>query len=113
MYSSLSPRERELRALMASSVGVVRDGEDLAHALATIVTIEREATTPALRNLATTALMITAAAYDRRESRGGHYRSDYPLPDPSKAKRSMLTLTQARHVAEQAVNGGPRMIAAE
>ncbi len=111
--SPATPRERELRALMASSVGVVRDGEDLAHALAAILTIEREATTPALRNLATTALMITAAAYDRRESRGGHYRSDYPSPDPSKARRSTLTLTHARRIAEQAVNGGPRMIAAE
>jgi len=109
---SVSPRERELRALMAANVGVVRDGEDLARALDVIAEIEDEATTPALRNLATVALMITAAAYDRRESRGGHFRSDYPSPDPAKAERSMLTLADARRIADAAIRGA-HMIAAE
>ena len=109
---SVSPRERELRALMASNVGVVRDGEDLAQALAVISDIEEDATTLSQRNLATVALMITAAAYDRRESRGGHFRSDYPSPDPAKAKRSMLTLADARRIADAAVSGA-HMIAAE
>lgn len=111
--SPVSPREHELRALMAANVGVLRNGADLAHAIATLSDIERDAATPALRNLATAALMIATAAYDRRESRGGHYRSDYPTPDPAQAKRSMLTLADARRIAEIAASGRTHMIAAE
>ena len=49
---------------------------------------------PSLANMTATATLIAAAALMRRESRGGHYRSDFPdtLPD---AQRSYLTLDQA------------------
>jgi L-aspartate oxidase len=95
-------RERELRTLMAADVGVLRTGAGLASALTTIAHIERAATTSSLRNMATAALLIAAAAYDRRESRGAHARRDYPLPDPAQARRSMLTLAQARSIADTA-----------
>jgi len=35
----------------------------------------------------------------RRESRGGHYRSDYPQTDPAQAQRTYLTLDDARRIA--------------
>ena len=38
-----------------------------------------------LRNLVTTGRMIASAALARRESRGSHYRSDYPAADDSLA----------------------------
>ena len=108
-----SPRERELRALMTSHVGVVRDGEQLADALGVIAEIERTADTASLRNFAVAALMIAAAAYARRESRGGHFRSDYPASDPAQATRSTLTLARAREIARIATSGRGGMIAAE
>jgi L-aspartate oxidase len=95
-------RETELRELMAARVGVMRDGKGLARALATITRIEREAPSPALKNMATAALMVAAAAYDRRESRGAHFRHDYPTPDEAQAHRTMLTLERARRIAEDA-----------
>ena len=41
---------------------------------------------------------VTAAALTRRESRGGHYRSDYPDTDPA-GTRSFMTLSDAEGVA--------------
>ena len=35
-----------------------------------------------LRNLLTVAEAIARAALERRESRGGHFREDYPTKDP-------------------------------
>jgi L-aspartate oxidase len=54
---------------------------------------------PQLRNMATAALLITAAALRREESRGGHFRSDHPSTDSAQAKRTFLTLADARAIA--------------
>jgi L-aspartate oxidase len=43
------------------------------------------------RNLLGVARLVTAAALARRESRGGHYRSDFPRPDPEWQRRQFLT----------------------
>ena len=40
----------------------------------------------ALRNMATAALLVAAAAWRRRESRGAHYRSDHPADVPTLAQ---------------------------
>jgi L-aspartate oxidase len=87
----------ELRATMSADVGVIRDGDGLARALAKIARLECTATTPALRNMATAALLIAAAAFRRRESRGAHCRSDYP--QAAQACRGFLTLSDARATA--------------
>ncbi len=92
----------KLRALMSKHVGVIRNGPGLSQALATIADMEFQASTPALQNIATAALMITAAAFARRESRGAHFRLDFPASEPSQAQRSMLTLSQARKIADEA-----------
>jgi L-aspartate oxidase len=95
-------REQALRSLMSANVGVMRDGAGLRHALATIARLERESTaSPALRNMATAALMVAAAALRREESRGGHYRADFPNADPV-ARRTFLTLVDARKIAASA-----------
>ena len=94
-------RDDELRKIMSRCVGVIRDAEGLAHALAEIARIERNASSPVLRNMAITALLVAAAAWKRRESRGGHYRSDYPQPH-AVARRTFMTLDDAREIAERA-----------
>src|ERR1700759_3218874 len=70
--------ERNLRAMMTSHVGVIRDGESLEDAVRAFAAIERDTGNIALRNMATTALLVAASAWSRRESRGAHHRSDYP-----------------------------------
>jgi L-aspartate oxidase len=62
--------------------------------------MEREcAHVPQLRNMAAAAMLVTAAALRRTESRGGHFRSDFPKGDPAQAKRTFLTLAEARGIA--------------
>ena len=94
-------RERALRQLMSAKVGVIRARMGLQHALAEIARIERESRhLPQTRNMATAALMVTAAALRREESRGGHFRSDFPETDAKQARRTFITLDEARRIAD-------------
>ena len=90
---------QSLRAMMTSHVGVIRDREHLAEAVRSFAAIERDAGNIALRNMATTALLVAASAWARRESRGAHYRSDYPAEEPQLAHRTMTTLAAAKDIA--------------
>jgi L-aspartate oxidase len=85
--------------MMASHVGVIRDADRLAEAVRTFAAIERNAGNIALRNMAATALLVAASAWSRRESRGAHYRCDYPAGKPAQARRTMTTLVAARDIA--------------
>ncbi|HYC75788.1 MAG TPA: L-aspartate oxidase, partial [Brevundimonas sp.] len=64
-----------LRRTMSAGAGVVRDAAGLTRALAVLDDLEAEAA-GALPLVA--ARLIVDAALARRESRGGHYRSDFP-----------------------------------
>jgi L-aspartate oxidase len=105
--ASLTPRncpmpalaEANFRAMMTSHVGVIRDGEGLAEAVRSFAAIERDTGNIALRNMATTALLVATSAWMRRESRGAHCRLDYPTDKSALAHRTMTTLVAARNVA--------------
>jgi L-aspartate oxidase len=91
--------EASLRDMMTSHVGVIRDSERLAEAVRSFAAIERDTGNIALRNMATTALLVAASAWTRRESRGAHYRSDYPGERSALAHRTITTLAAARDIA--------------
>jgi len=93
--------ERNLRAMMTSHVGVIRDGESLEDAVRAFAAIEHDTGNIALRNMATTALLVAVSAWSRRESRGAHCRSDYPNEVATSAHRTMTTLAEAREIAEK------------
>lgn len=69
-----------VRMIMWQYVGIVRSAAGLRSALATLAGIEKRLPPGATEeaNLIQTASLITRAALARRESRGGHYRSDFP-----------------------------------
>jgi L-aspartate oxidase len=84
---------QRLRDIMMRYVGVVRTAKGLRTALETLKVIELECHgDTVLANMILTARLITAAALQRKESRGGHYRSDFPESDPALAHRTYITV---------------------
>ncbi|MBI1407202.1 MAG: L-aspartate oxidase [Caulobacter sp.] len=78
----------ELRLAMSEGAGVVRTGQSLSRLLSTIERLKaRHGAGPIL----TTAALVATCALERRESRGGHFRTDYP--DLATAHRTFVTLS--------------------
>jgi len=90
----------EVRSLMDQAVGVVRDADGLARAIAGL---DRLRAAGGAGHAATAGLLIACAAWQRRESRGGHFRSDYPAAGTG-AVRSRMTLAQAESVAHSCID---------
>ena len=92
----------ELREMMSRRVGIERDENGLRLACRRFMEWRRNSRPGGrLSNMATSALLIAAAALERRESRGCHFRTDASsatLPP----RRSHITLEQAEHIAEAA-----------
>ena len=89
----------KLRAAMTADVGVVRDRAGLKRALLLARDLLATATTARLKAMATTAMLVAAGALLREESRGAHYRSDFPAAAPE-ARRTYLTFAAARALAD-------------
>lgn len=84
---------QSLRNIMTTYVGVQRSSRGLKKALAELKALEASnANDRVLSNMLLAARLITAAALLRKESRGGHYRVDYPQTDPALARRTFITL---------------------
>ena len=100
----LSPAAlQRLRQTMTAHVGVRRTATGLRHALRAIAQIEAEtAGDEVFANMTATATLIAAAALLRQESRGGHFRDDFPDADPALAHRTRITLTEAMAVRDGA-----------
>jgi L-aspartate oxidase len=93
------PPPRVLREAMTRYAGLERDSAGLKTLLATIGQIERVgAGEPALLNMTATAKLVAVGAHKRHESRGGHYRVDYPRTNEL-AERTFLTLEDAEAFA--------------
>ena len=98
----------ELRETMSADVGVVRHRRGLTRALLRLAELaERADGDVQLSNMLLTARLVTASALLRTESRGGHYRSDYPAADAALAHRSFITVAELEtleaHVMAHAV----------
>ena len=78
--AALAVRKRVLR-LMWERVGILRSRASLQRALTEFEQIARAPLRPAPRNFLTVATLITRSALWREESRGGHFRVDFPARD--------------------------------
>jgi L-aspartate oxidase len=98
-YFAASAPPKRLRETMTRALGLERNERDMRAALSTILAIERAANgEPALLNMTAAAKLIAAAALERRESRGAHFRTDYPQTEKI-GFRSRLTLAEANTIA--------------
>ncbi|HVN70121.1 MAG TPA: L-aspartate oxidase [Candidatus Binatia bacterium] len=84
----------DVRNVMYSNVGLVRNEPGLREALARVEDLEAQFGDGAgeLPNLLVVGRLIVEAALARRESRGSHFRTDYPQTDEAFAKRSFTRL---------------------
>jgi L-aspartate oxidase len=89
-----SPDPMDLRPLLWRALGVVRDGEGLKAAVRALLPLA------AASDPAAIGLMVAIAALQRQESRGAHYRTDFPHR-AAVARRSELTLDAAVAAARE------------
>lgn len=100
-YTPLNPEDPRLHLLqeiMWSKVGIVRQGQDMSEAQARLDNFAKQISPSELElsNMVLVAKLITAAALNRLESRGSHYRLDYPELSKTWQQKH---LSQRRHSA--------------
>jgi L-aspartate oxidase len=82
-----------IRTILWEQVGVIRSAAGLESALAELDALEeklRRLSTPPVRPLLLVARLITRTALLRTESRGCHFRTDFPEPDPGAPRHSQV-----------------------
>ena len=98
--------QRELQDMMQSLVGIVRNEGEMQQALENLDKLQERASQAAvyghreynpgwhtaldLKHLLTISEAITLAALDRKESRGGHFREDFPDKSAEDAKMNIV-----------------------
>jgi L-aspartate oxidase len=87
-----------LQSMLWDRVGIVRDVDGLYQAAVTLTAWNRILPVPTdrlsweLNNMVTNARLMTEAALLREESRGAHYRSDFPAPSDKWKKHIVFRL---------------------
>jgi len=88
----------EVRSVLWTNVGIIRNGKETCEALRRLNSLQLDCqSTPSsqfheARNILEVGRIITQCALARQESRGAHYRSDFPLKDEAApAKHSFVS----------------------
>jgi L-aspartate oxidase len=87
-----------VRPILSQGLGVLREQHGIERAIRALYPIASGRSAAA--DAALVGLMIAIAAWRREESRGGHYRSDFPEALPL-AEPSSITLAQALDAARE------------
>ena len=98
--------EHDLQTMMQELVGIVRREEEMRRAIDGLKTLRERSrkvsvtgnreynpgwhTALDLQNLITVSEIVARAALERKESRGGHFRDDFPEKDPAYGKFNIL-----------------------
>ncbi|MEH6548037.1 MAG: FAD-binding protein, partial [Sneathiella sp.] len=94
----------DLQTLNYRYLGLRRDQAGLASLLRHLDHLERQHPSPSLRfkNVLLCSRLLATAALRRRESRGSHFRSDFPTSDADFAKPATLYIDECWHNDEPA-----------
>jgi L-aspartate oxidase len=96
------PSLAALQQLLWDKVGIIRHRESLIQAADTLSGWQKSLPPPTdrpsyeLNNLVLTGRLVTEAALLREESRGAHFRTDYPRSSPRWRRHLVFTAQQAR-----------------
>ncbi len=105
----LADIRNSLRAMMWRNIGIVRDGQHLTESIEIIdfwgrYVLDKEFFNDPkgweIQNMLTTAWLIAELALRRTESRGVHFRSDFPNPDPVWQRHQMVKRNKHQLVVE-------------
>jgi len=104
----LSDIRNSLRSLMWRNVGIVRYGERLAETIEIVsfwgrYVLDKEFYDPAgweAQNMLTAAYVITECALRRTETRGVHYREDFPESDDNWRRHQLVRRTEHQLVVQ-------------
>jgi L-aspartate oxidase len=92
-----APSLSALQQLLWDKVGIIRNKESLTETADTLAVWQRDLPQPTdrpsyeLNNLVLTGRLITEAALMREESRGAHFRSDFPQSSPQWQRHLLFT----------------------
>jgi succinate dehydrogenase / fumarate reductase flavoprotein subunit len=105
--------QHELQETMQTLVGIIRTGPELTEALSKLEELKAQTSKLSVKggraynpgwNLATdlpsmitTSIAVAQGALNRKESRGGHTREDFPGPDPEMGKVNFVQRQTAEH----------------
>ena len=94
--------KKRVKRVMWERVGILRDRESLERALAEFTQISRSNLSVSSNNFVTLAKLVATAALWREESRGGHFRTDFPESRPEWQVHSIqqmnAPITSAEHI---------------
>lgn len=92
---------KRVKRVMWERVGILRDRESLNRALREFEQIATSRLSTSSNNFVTLATLVARAALWREESRGGHFRTDFPVPDDRFRIHSIQKLGAAISSSEQ------------
>jgi L-aspartate oxidase len=88
--ADIAPALAPLRSAMSAGAGVVRDAAGLHRLLASCDRFDATARDPRVRDAIALARFVARAALARRESRGAHFRRDFPASEARFAARTFV-----------------------
>ena len=115
----VNSKRTKLQSLMWAAAGIVRDQEKMKMALREIAELYIESRALCeiyglnqdlveLRNMVTVGELIISSALQRKESRGGHFRVDFPQSVPQQAQATIISTSARRRLKLKPVN--PRQL---
>jgi len=93
--------KKRVKRIMWERVGILRDRQSLERALKEFAQISGGSLSTSSRNFVTVASLVASAALWREESRGGHFRTDFPDQHDEWRKHSVQKLGQQISSAER------------
>jgi L-aspartate oxidase len=96
--------KKRVKRVMWERVGILRDAESLQKALKEFDQIEKSNLGTSSRNFVTLAKLVATSALWREESRGGHFRNDFPERDDANFDKHSIQKIDSEISASEKIN---------